>query len=285
MRRLFALISMVLVVTLLLSSCAFGGVKIKDYEKKVDQEEFVEKLKEALGLDGEEPFKESWTVKLKETSTYESVQEYKSGETVKESEKSTAEGVLKYNHKSDLGYMGTKSSDKEKGEGYSYADKSRSKGFYTQGTGRIYAFDAIDKECYEYETEEGVYDMMYEMLEESILHTFLDYMYADAEKFDKLEFYIDDNVYTIVVENEVENEEEGTTTTTKAVVQIVVDEDEISFVEEKTRETKTETQNYTNTRISESKKSAVVKLGKAYVRMPDMDDYEKVKIPSDLEWD
>ena len=275
MKKLVALISLMLVATLLLSSCAFGGVKIKDYENKVEQEEFVEKLNEALGLDGEEPFKESWTLKLKGTNTYESVREYKSGEKVKDTEKYETTVELKYNDDDKTGYTSNASKESYKSEEGKSTSKEEDKTFYTEGDGVIYTFDPITKMYRENESEVGVYDVMYEELMEEALAAFLGYTRANAEMFDKLEFYIDDNVYTIVVENEEEDEEEGTTTTINTVVQIVVDEDEITFVMESTREEKTENDNYTVTETQETKGTAVLELGKAKVKEPNKDKYTK----------
>ena len=288
MKKFIALISLVLVCTLVLSACAFGGVKVKDYEKEVTQEEFVKQLKEKIDFTKENAFKENWTFETTSKATETETTEI-NGVKVEDVTKTSSNGTYKYNDEKGTASVTRKETYKMdfESEGMKGSSKGEDETLYAQDGNNLNTFDPVAKTYTSVEMgDKALYTTMLGRLQNA-MGQYSAYAMRTVGENETLKFYIDDNVFTIVYTcDKTEEEGEGDAKVTTKVVQnyvsqIVVDDGKITCVCEDTRTETVTSKDKVETTETEGVSTLVLKTGKASVKAPKVDKYTKVEAKMD----
>ncbi len=278
MKKLTAL-ALIIVTLFALTSCAlFSGssVNLAKYENDVNQTKFMEKFeKAAKDIVDEDYLKTNWKATSSASSKSEIVTEYKSDVVIKGSEESSSKKVIEYSDKDEIAHVKSKSKYSTKESKDKEVEEEAYEMFYVQDKDDFYTYNPETKMySMDENTPEGAFDAASDAFD-------LDGLFSYINSFSSTdtEYYVDDNVFTIVYESEASGDAisykyDGKT---KNTVQIIIEDKKLTVYMVSETVYEREYDDYTETTTTKSEGSMVLEFTDVNITAPKKADYKKSK--------
>ncbi len=302
MKKVIALL-LALICVFSFASCS----KLDSYDNEVNPGEFYRSLSAAINTeDLDEYFRRNFVAKESISEEKTSVITYLGGNEVEDEETSSSEMVIKYDNDNGKTQITAEVESKEKSDYGEYSVTRESDTIYVQEGDDLLSFNPTEK-TYEKDSNKknGAYNKATSALEDSIetaLGYYIDLDIATDKDYDfsKLDtndmksdrkYYVDGNTFTVVYHKEsTTNSSEGIlddlinpqgfksrTSATTIVVQIIVDDDCLEFISEKTTTITTVYDKYTEVETETENEYVEVEFkGSVSISTPKKDDYTDV---------
>lgn len=205
MKKLLMIVLCVALCVSVFALTACGGVGLAGYSNKVDRDEIIEMLLDAVeeyGYDDSDTFEKSYTYESYSKSVEVSKTEYDSGVITERTTTEISTEEKKYDSVNEVATTSRKYSEEVKDTTYKRSTSGESKSWYQQdGNDVAYSYDPMSKMYREYEDDEildhvssaSIYNNIYNEIDDILIDA-----YHEDEDED-FEFYVDGDVFTVVM--------------------------------------------------------------------------------------